>query len=284
MVPTADYYPDKSYLFAFLLSARLFIRPHDLLERICCICNQQQFLEQKSKQNLDKFASNFVQFLAEWIETFPYDFRDERLMHHVRAMTQKCIDIDSNLRKSVSTMLQQLLNRLTVLDHHEEYLARLNEISESGGGGIENSTSGSSMQSTSGTAVSTGYTTATTSSTSSSMASSACGGGGGGSTSTSSVFSSTIGNFFHGIEDITELCPSPTLLAHQLTHIELERLSHIGPEEFVQAFANENAYAESVNDMKKTRNLESYVQWFNRLSYLVATEIVKVRFVYIYYY
>lgn len=33
----------------------------------------------------------------------------------------------------------------------------------------------------------------------------------------------------------------------------------------------------SFKDMKKTRNLESYVQWFNRLSYFVATEVCKVR-------
>ena len=39
--------------------------------------------------------------------------------------------------------------------------------------------------------------------------------------------------------DIYEVCPSPLVLAQQLTHIELERLSMIGPEEFVQAFAKE---------------------------------------------
>nr|CAD7456534.1 unnamed protein product [Timema tahoe] len=78
--------------------------------------------------------------------------------------------------------------------------------------------------------------------------------------------------------DVTELCPNPALLAQQLTHIELERLSYIGPEEFVQAFAKENPHLEtSFKDMKKTRNLESYVQWFNRLSYFVATEVCKVR-------
>jgi hypothetical protein len=77
--------------------------------------------------------------------------------------------------------------------------------------------------------------------------------------------------------DVTELCPSPALLAQQLTHVELERLSYIGPEEFVQAFAKENPHLEtSFKDMKKTRNLESYVQWFNRLSYFVATEVCKV--------
>ena len=30
-------------------------------------------------------------------------------------------------------------------------------------------------------------------------------------------------------------------------------------------------------DMKKTCNIEAYVEWFNRLSYLVATEICVVR-------
>lgn len=37
----------------------------------------------------------------------------------------------------------------------------------------------------------------------------------------------------------------------------------------------------SFKDMKKTRNLESYVQWFNRLSYFVATEVCKVNEIYV---
>lgn len=77
--------------------------------------------------------------------------------------------------------------------------------------------------------------------------------------------------------DVTEVCSTPLTLAQQLTHIELERLSFIGPEEFVQAFAKENPNVEtSFKDMKKTRNLESYIQWFNRLSYFVATQVVSV--------
>ena len=39
--------------------------------------------------------------------------------------------------------------------------------------------------------------------------------------------------------DICEVCPNPLVLSQQLTHIELERLSMIGPEEFIQAFAVE---------------------------------------------
>ncbi|CAH0386313.1 unnamed protein product [Bemisia tabaci] len=76
--------------------------------------------------------------------------------------------------------------------------------------------------------------------------------------------------------DVIEMCPNAAELAQQLTHIELERLSFIGPEEFVQAFAKENPHVEpSLKEMKKTRNLEAYVQWFNRLSYFVATHICK---------
>lgn len=33
---------------------------------------------------------------------------------------------------------------------------------------------------------------------------------------------------------VLTICPNPAMTAQQLTHIELERLSHIGPEEFVQ--------------------------------------------------
>ena len=39
--------------------------------------------------------------------------------------------------------------------------------------------------------------------------------------------------------DIGEVCASPLVLSQQLTHIELERLSMIGPEEFIQSFAAE---------------------------------------------
>jgi len=74
-----------------------------------------------------------------------------------------------------------------------------------------------------------------------------------------------------------EVCSSASLLGQQLTLVELERLSFIGPEEFVQAFAKDSPHIDSsFKDMKKTKNLESYVHWFNRLSYLVASEVCKV--------
>jgi len=41
-----------------------------------------------------KIISHVVQLLGEWAELFPYDFRDERMMAHVRSITQKCITVN----------------------------------------------------------------------------------------------------------------------------------------------------------------------------------------------
>ncbi|CAB3361641.1 Hypothetical predicted protein [Cloeon dipterum] len=214
MVPTSDYFPDRAYLFAFLLSARLFIKPHELLGQVCQRCHIHK---PESITAPAQFVRHIVQLLAEWTETFPYDFRDERVMAHVRELTQQCVALEPTVRREVSQLLQNLLHRLTALEQYEEFLQRIN--SETATPNIESL----------------------------------------------------------NVSDITELCPSPEKLAQQLTHIELERLSFIGPEEFVQAFAKENTKPEttSFRDLKKTRNLESYVQWFNRLSYFVATEVCK---------
>ncbi|KAH8388886.1 hypothetical protein KR215_005722, partial [Drosophila sulfurigaster] len=354
MVPTHEYYPEHGYLFAFLLSARLFIRPHELLAQISATWEQQQQqgagndvvdeavvqpqlnsaspltqrkgheleLEPKPQQRTwtQRSAQHCIRLLSEWIEIFPYDFRDERLMQQVRILARKCVFIDNSLGKQVSRILQLLVSRLTALEQYEEFLQTLNN--EASTDSQQNNhqqqqqqqqqqqhqqqqhhhhhhlhlhnpfqtflgSSHSSSSSASGHA-SNGI---------SSSGNSSSGGSTGNSTSGSNSASSTPQpDEVFGIMDI---CGSCEHLAHQLTAIELERLSHIGPEEFVQAFAKDYQHAKgassdalatagttsgggggasvnsSLNDMKKTRNLESYVQWFNRLSYLTASEIVK---------
>jgi hypothetical protein len=89
-----------------------------------------------SQDRLGRFVPHLVQLLAEWTETFPYDFRDERVMAHVRAITQKCVTIDPGIRKEVSTLLQNLLHRLTALEKYEEFLQRVN--AESSTNSVEN--------------------------------------------------------------------------------------------------------------------------------------------------
>jgi hypothetical protein len=77
---------------------------------------------------------------------------------------------------------------------------------------------------------------------------------------------------------------SPPFVAQQLTHLELQFLSFIGPDEFVNAFARDSSKkrkpgsAEEEDEArlragKKTCNLESYITWFNRLSFLIASSV-----------
>ncbi|CAB1319223.1 unnamed protein product, partial [Coregonus sp. 'balchen'] len=56
-------------------------------------------------------------------------------------------------------------------------------------------------------------------------------------------------------------------------------LSYIEPEEFIQAFEKKDLLDNDkscFSDHKKASSLEAYVEWFNRLSFLVATEICMV--------
>ena len=209
-------------------------------------------MQQKLAQNnpkLSRFTQYLIQLLAEWVDTFPYDFRDERLMTQLRDITQISIQINPSLRTDVSQLLQNLLSKLQSLEKYEEYMEKLNQQNDDCDSS-EKPTNGLQQQ----ISVLSNHSHKSSSSNSSSI----------------------VSTLTHQT-DISETCSSPLLLAHQLTHIELERLSHIGPEEFVQAFTKEHPSIEtSFKDLKKTRNLESYVTWFNRLSYLVATDVIKV--------
>ncbi|XP_052071928.1 ras-GEF domain-containing family member 1B-like isoform X1 [Mytilus californianus] len=217
LVPTTNYHPDRTYVFAFLLSSRLYIKPHILLKEVCQICVFQQNLaeDEIKREQLGTFGPNILQLLGEWTEMFPYDFRDDRMMKQLKEITQRIISIYPELQTEFASLTHNLINKLSSLHKYEEELSKIN---------------------------------------------------------TEAVRKSSIQEV--PTTDITEICPSPLECAQQLTHIELERLGQIGPEEFVQAFAKETVSSEtSFKDMKKTSNLEAYVNWFNRLSYLITTEI-----------
>ncbi|KAM5194369.1 ras-GEF domain-containing family member 1B isoform 1-T1 [Mantella aurantiaca] len=223
LVPSVDYYPDRTYIFTFLLSSRLFIHPFELMAKVCHVCTEQQRLNEPGtdKSHIRKIAPKILQLLTEWTETFPYDFRDERMMRNLKDTAHRITHGDEMYRKTVQQIIQNLIRKLAALSQYEELIAKLHAQS----------------------------------------------------TDRMAILKSKPQSIQR---DIISVCSDPYTLAQQLTHIELERLSYIGPEEFVQAFVqkdpldnNESCYS----DRKRTRNLEAYVEWFNRLSYLVATEI-----------
>ncbi|XP_062349839.1 ras-GEF domain-containing family member 1B isoform X3 [Cinclus cinclus] len=169
-----------------------------------------------------KIAPKILQLLTEWTETFPYDFRDERMMRNLKELAQRIASGDEVYRKNVQQLLQSLIRKLAAVTQYEEVLAKIDATT---------STDRLTLLKTKPQSIQ---------------------------------------------RDIITVCNDPYVLAQQLTHIELERLNYIGPEEFIQAFVQKDPLNNDkgcYGDGKKTRNLEAYVEWFNRLSYLVATEI-----------
>jgi len=93
------------------------------------------------------------------------------------------------------------------------------------------------------------------------------------------------------IQDLLETEYSAMVFAQELTRIELEHLCFLGPEELVHAFAKESSQGSSQSlptdefesesqearqrAARRTKNLQAYVDWFNRLSYLVATLVCQ---------
>ncbi|XP_074816467.1 ras-GEF domain-containing family member 1C isoform X2 [Natator depressus] len=223
LIPTTDYYPEKAYIFTFLLSSRLFIEPHELLSRVCHKCIEQQRLDDPvlDKARIRKFGPKLLQLLTEWTETFPYDFQEERMIGHLKDMIDRIAPCDEAYWKRMNQLLQALNQKLATLSHGQEGIVKINA------------------------AVSDKLV----------------------------AFKSKPPSIQR---EILTVCSDPYTLAQQLTHVELERLSHIGPEEFVQAFVHKDSLDSTkscFNEQKKTSNLEAYVKWFNRLCYLVATEI-----------
>lgn len=187
-------------------------------------------------------------------------------MSQIRDITQISIQINPSLRTDVSQLLQNLLQRLQSLEKYEEYLEKLNL--EIGGDECDSTVADKSTHNNNNNNNNSNHGLHQQISIQSSHSH---------KSNSSNGSHSVISTLTHQT-DISDLCPLPLVLAHQLTHIELERLSYIGPEEFVQAFTKDHPSIEtSFKDLKKTRNLESYVHWFNRLSYLVATDVMKVK-------
>ncbi|KAI5278866.1 Ras-Gef Domain-Containing Family Member 1B [Manis pentadactyla] len=223
LVPNVDYYPDRTYIFTFLLSSRLFMHPYELMAKVCHLCVEHQRLSDPNsdKNQIRKIAPKILQLLTEWTETFPYDFRDERMMRNLKDLAHRIASGEETYRKNAQQMIQSLIRKLAALTQYEEVLAKISSTSTDRLTILK--TKPQSIQ-----------------------------------------------------RDIITVCSDPYTLAQQLTHVELERLNYIGPEEFVQAFVQKDPLDNDkscYSERKKTRNLEAYVEWFNRLSYLVATEI-----------
>lgn len=75
------------------------------------------------------------------------------------------------------------------------------------------------------------------------------------------------------VKVLTEICIDPLIMAQQLTIMELEKLSKVSAEQFIERFIAEDVTVSKMDLTSNQSPIEIYVGWFNRLSRLVATEI-----------
>ncbi|XP_026570292.1 ras-GEF domain-containing family member 1A isoform X1 [Pseudonaja textilis] len=230
LVPTMDYYPDRTYIFTFLLSSRVFIHPHELLAKVGHLClKQKQQLEtgvEAEKGKLKAFATKIIQLLKEWTETFPYDFQDEKSMKELKEIAHRitqCDEENGTVKKIISQMTQDLLMALAARNQYQEIREKFRQPVTDKGAVLKTKPQASQ-------------------------------------------------------KDVLSVCCDPLVLAQQLTHIELERVSNIYPEDLMQIVSHVDSLDNHKcrSDVTKTYNLEAYDNWFNCLSMLVATEICKV--------
>ncbi len=70
---------------------------------------------------------------------------------------------------------------------------------------------------------------------------------------------------------LPSLCPLET--ARELTRIELDYLTFLGPEELLNSLGSDDR----VKNERRLRNLDAYTEWFNHLTYLVATTVCRAK-------
>uniref|UniRef100_G1MEV7 RasGEF domain family member 1A n=1 Tax=Ailuropoda melanoleuca TaxID=9646 RepID=G1MEV7_AILME len=211
LVPTVDYYPDRTYIFTFLLSSRVFIPPHDLLARVGQIClEQRQQLETGSeKTKLKSFSAKIVQLLKEWTEAFPYDFQDEKAMAELKAITHRvtqCDEENGTVKKAIAQMTQSLLLSLAARSQLQELREKLRSPAMDKGSVLKAKPPATQ-------------------------------------------------------KDILGVCCDPLVLAQQLTHIELERVSSIHPEDLMQIVSHMDSRDKHrvVKKKHRTRMLEFFI-------------------------
>uniref|UniRef100_G3WDL9 RasGEF domain family member 1A n=1 Tax=Sarcophilus harrisii TaxID=9305 RepID=G3WDL9_SARHA len=228
LVPTVDYYPDRTYIFTFLLSSRIFIPPYDLLAKVGQICTKQkqQMEAETEKAKLKSFTAKIIQLLKEWTEAFPYDFQDEKVMKELKEITHRitqCDEENGTVKTTITQMTQNLILSLTTRNQFQEIREKFRQPVTDKGAILKSKPQAAQ-------------------------------------------------------KDILSVCCDPLILAQQLTHVELERVSNIYPEDLMQIVSHMDSLDNHKcrGDVTKTYTLEAYDNWFNCLSMLVATEICRV--------
>ena len=292
LVPRArrEHCPSEAFQFAFLLGSRLFLTPSRLLTEV--ERRADQLAHMMSPQSHPSFITNLVAMLQRWMVAFPMDFREESAMRPTKRLARLAVERHPQSESRVNQLLQTLSKHLQAMDKHEKRLLTLNKFN------VQIDTPLSFNSSPHPRFQNNLHSHQSNRSTEQLSAADGLG--------------ISLPGPLLGFEERGML--NPISFARELTRIELcEHLYFLGPEELVNNFAKEStsgkkhiendvsssectsntksenpslsSQSSEINEAmyfearlraaQKTKNLNAYVEWFNRLSYLVATSICE---------
>ncbi|CAF0836579.1 unnamed protein product [Didymodactylos carnosus] len=78
------------------------------------------------EDNRSGLLKNYLSLLAQWTKTFPYDFRNPRLMSQLQHVAEKITRTYPLLKLNVNALVFDLSAKLTILDKYEQYLTLVN--------------------------------------------------------------------------------------------------------------------------------------------------------------
>ncbi|XP_021019801.1 ras-GEF domain-containing family member 1A [Mus caroli] len=220
LVPTVDYYPDRTYIFTFLLSSRVFMPPHDLLARVGQIClEQRQQLEagpEKSQEPLWTQRCTQV-WIGEWELKVRNRPRCEMgilcggggslTVNPLQYLMQpRPSQENGTVKKAIAQMIQSLLLSLAARSQLQELREKLRSPVVDKGPVLKAKPPAAQ-------------------------------------------------------KDILGVCSDPLVLAQQLTHIELERVNSIRPEDLMQIISHMDSLDNHrvVKKKHRTRMLEFFI-------------------------
>ena len=238
----------------------------------------------------EAFLGALVFLLSKWMTWFPEDFQDEAMTRKTRKIFSQIIELQSAaFSNRLNQLLSTLNSHLAAMKRHETWLdEKLSAANLDSGLGMQMTSRGVILINDERKLTLPSYF---------------------------APFHSTHSTYGN-LKSSLQVEPRPTdasATASELTRLELEHLAFLGPAEFISIFAKgskESKTAQnncretgsatrlvpnsedvgsptkrrilsSIDDARlraagKTKKFDSYVSWFNRISYLVAVSICKV--------
>ena len=118
--------PTEAFQFAFLLGSRLFLTPSRLLSEVTR--RADQLAHMMSPQSHPAFVTNLVAMLQRWMVSFPMDFREESAMQPTKRLARLAVERHPPSECRVNQLLQTLSTHLQAMEKHEKRLQVLNKF------------------------------------------------------------------------------------------------------------------------------------------------------------